>query len=130
MPVAAGPFVGIFWLAPGDDGRPQLVLQRTPLSEGEPYGECIGHPTGHYEAWTSWQNLGVAGLKRLGLPQSILTSEYETYPRGRIVYSTPDQAFWIYADKRLQSARMVRLIRSRFGLDDHPTRVRSDAHYR
>lgn len=130
MNVAAGPFVGIFWLAPGDDGRSQLVLQRTPLSEGESYGDCVGHSTGHYEAWTSWQRLGAAGLKRLGLPQSILTSEYETHPRGRIVYSTSEQAFWIYADRRLQAARMVRLIGNSFGLDEHRCRVRSDAHYR
>lgn len=130
MTVVAGPFVGIFWLAPGDDGRPQLVLQRTPLNEGEQYGDCVGHSTGHYEAWTSWQRLGAAGLRRLDLPQSILTSEYETHPRGRIVYSTPEQAFWVYADRRLQSARTVRLIRSSFGLDDHHTCVRSDAHYR
>lgn len=130
MSVAAGPFLGIFWLTLGDDVRPELVLQRTPLREGEQYGDCVGHPTGHYEAWTSWQKLGAAGLKRLGLPQSILISEYETHPRGRIVYSTPEQAFWIYADRRLQSARMVRMIRSRFGLDEHPCRVCSDAHYR
>lgn len=126
----SGPFVGIFWLAPGDNREPELVSQCTPLLDGERYGDCIGHPIGHYEAWSAWQALGPAGLKRLGFPLSILASEYETHPRGRIVYSTPDRTFWIYADKRLQSAHTVDLIKRCFGLEEQTCLVRSDAHYR
>jgi hypothetical protein len=122
--------VGIFWLVPIDKREPELVSQGTPLAGGERYGDCIGHPVGHYEAWTSWQKLGPAGLKRAGLPLSILTSEYETHPRGRIVYSTLDQMFWIYADKRLQAAHTIGLIKRRFGLEEMTCLVRSDAHYR
>lgn len=130
MSLTKSPSVGIFWLVTGDDGQPELVSQRTALEDGDRYGECIGHPTGHYEAWSCWQQLGPGGLRRAGLPQSIFACEYETHPRGRIVFSLPEQAFWIYADKRLQSAHLVSLIKRHFGLDHATCRVRSDAHYR
>lgn len=40
------PAVGIFWRVGG-----VLVLDRSPLAEAEPYGDCLTHAAGHYERW-------------------------------------------------------------------------------
>jgi hypothetical protein len=91
-------FVGIFWGIP--DGQTYtLVLDRTPLSEAEPYGEALTHPRGHYEVWEQWRRLGPAGLARRNLPTAIVWHEYEHFPRGRVVYRIREQHFIVYADR-------------------------------
>jgi hypothetical protein len=77
------PAVGIFWRVNG-----VLVLDRSTLDEGEPYGDCITHGAGHYERWREWQAMGIARLGAIGYPNLILSSEYDQWPRGRIVYET------------------------------------------
>jgi hypothetical protein len=51
----ASPAVGIFWHVNG-----LLVIDCSTLDEAEPYGDCLGHATGHYERWQEWQGLGTA----------------------------------------------------------------------
>jgi hypothetical protein len=45
--------VGIFWLI-GD----RLILDTSPLSDAEPYGDSLGHRTSHIDYWTAQQCLG------------------------------------------------------------------------
>lgn len=75
------PAVGIFWRVAGT-----LVVDRTPLSRAEPYGDCLTHGPGHYERWEAWQRLGARGLREQGYPGAILGTEYDDWPRG--VWST------------------------------------------
>jgi hypothetical protein len=82
--VAVGPIqpsLGIFWGVAG-----VLVIDRSTLEEGEPYGDCLTHAVGHYERWESWQALGAEGLRAIGFPDRIALTEYDEWPRGRIVY--------------------------------------------
>jgi hypothetical protein len=76
--------VGIFWLV-GD----RLILDTSPLSEAEPYGDCLGHRTSHIDYWTAQQRLGAVPLDL----------EYEEPPRGRVIYNTKTQRFALYADR-------------------------------
>ena len=78
------PAVGIFWRVAG-----ALVVDRTPLSRAEPYGDCLTHGPGHYERWEAWQQLGPRGLREQGHPGAILVTEYDEWPRGRVVYEVP-----------------------------------------
>ena len=48
------PKVGIFWLVGG-----KLMVDVTPTSHAETYGECLGHAKGHFEYWTELQHAGV-----------------------------------------------------------------------
>ena len=119
------PAVGIFWRV-----NDILVIDRSTLDEAEPYGDCIGHAAGHYERWQEWQALGIARLAATGYPELILSSEYDQWPRGRIVYEMPALRFMLYADRRLQKPGIIGALKAAFGLNQVEVIVRSDAHYR
>ena len=120
-----GPSVGIFWKI----GR-VLVIDHSALVEAEAYGDCLTHAAGHYERWEAWQALGASRLRSLGYPDAIVTSEYDDWPRGRIVHEVPANRFVLYADRRLQTTDMIAALTKAFGLEAQTVVVRSDAHYR
>ncbi len=105
------PAVGIFWCVNG-----VLVVDWTALEAAEPYGDCLTHAAGHYERWQAWQSLGVAGLVAAGYPACILSSEYDEWPRGRIVYEATARRFVLYADRRLQKPDIIEALKAAFGL--------------
>ena len=107
-----------------------LVVDRSTLAEAEPYGDCLTHAAGHYERWEKWRKLGASHLAALGLPRQIASTEYDEWPRGRIVYEKPARRFVLYADRRLQRPEVIDVLRSAFGLDNSEVIVRSDPHYR
>ena len=121
------PAVGIFWRINGT-----LVIDRSTLDEAEPYGDCLTHAAGHYERWQQWQPLGPAGLARKGFPAQIAWTEYDDWPRGRVVYQKPTQQFVLYADRRLQKPAIIHALKAGFGLNAAELKVivRSDAYYR
>lgn len=119
------PSVGIFWRVNG-----VLVIDRSTLDEAEPYGEFITHAAGHYERWQKWQELGGARLVVKGYPDRIASTEYDQWPRGRIVYETPTRRFVIYADRRLQKPDIIDALKTVFGLTELIVTIRSDSHYR
>ncbi|TXN17261.1 hypothetical protein FV219_00470 [Methylobacterium sp. WL122] len=123
------PSVGIFWGVRDESGALALVVDLTPLADAEPYGEALTHRGGHYEIWEAWQAMGVTGLKRHGLPSAIAWSEYEEHPRGRIIYDTKSSIFRIYADRRLQGAKLIQRIVVVFGISEKIYSVHSDSHY-
>lgn len=119
-----GPSVGIFWSIDNT-----LLLDRSPLAQAELYGDCLTHPDGHYEQWERWRRLGIRQLRRLGYPTIITTTEYEAWPRGRVVYDKPKAQFIIYADRRLHTQAIVSVLVAAFGLANQSWRVMADAHY-
>ena len=119
------PAVGIFWRVAG-----ALDVDRTPLSCAEPYGDCLTHGPGHYERWEAWQQLGTRGLREQAHPDAILVTEYDDWPRGRVVYEVPSARFVLYADRRLHQPATLAALRTLFGLDAAAVVVRGDPHYR
>jgi hypothetical protein len=119
------PAVGIFWRVNG-----VLVIDRSTSDEAEPYGDCLGHAAGHYERWREWQAMGAARLAALGYPELIASTEYDQWPRGRIVYETLARRFVVYADRGLQTPAIIDALKAAFGLNHAEVIVRSDAHYR
>lgn len=119
------PAVGIFWLVDGI-----LVIDRSPLDPAERYGDCLTHPAGHYDCWEEWRRLGATRLAKLGYPVQIAMTEYDEWPRGRIVYEITSQQFVFYADRRLHDPKVTQTLKSAFGLTTSKITVRSDAHYR
>lgn len=58
-------------------------------------------------------------------------SEYEEWPRGRVVYDPDSEHFILYADAQiLLRPALIRAIRQRFVLPTDRTIVKSDNHYR
>ena len=78
------PMLGIFWLFKG-----QLILDTSPLSEAERFGDFLGHPPSHLDYWTGLQQRGV-------VPFDV---EYEEPPRGRVAFNTKTKRFELYADR-------------------------------
>ena len=119
------PAVGIFWRVSG-----VLVIDRSTLDKAELYGECITHAAGHYERWQEWQALGGAGRTAAGYPDRIASTEYDQWPRGRIVYEVSARRFVLYADRRLQQPDIIDALKAAFGLNGVDVIMMSDSHYR
>jgi len=77
-------YVGIFWLVNG-----KLVIDSTPLNKAEPYGDHRDHPRSHIDVWEQFQRLGKAPRE----------SEYEEFPRGRVIYDSASGTFTLFADR-------------------------------
>lgn len=108
--------VGIFWLL-----RDRLILDTSPLSEAEPYGECLTHHNSHIDFWTAQQCLGA-------LPQEI---EYEEPPRGRVVFNKKTGRFALYADRCiLREKSVVDKIMNAMRLPAATTDAMTDGHYK
>jgi hypothetical protein len=107
--------VGIFWLV---DGR--LIIDASPLSEAEPYGDLLTHRNSHIDYWTEQQRLGAVSTD----------VEYEEHPRGRVTYNIKAQQFHLMADRCIigDSAAVARIIEA-MHLSAN-TIVDSDSHYR
>jgi hypothetical protein len=78
---AGAPQVGLFWVV---DGKP--LAFGDPLHEAEPWGDFKNHKQDHIRLWKSLQRNGV-------VPRD---SEYEDYPRGRVVYNTKSDSFMFF----------------------------------
>jgi len=120
--------VGIFWVLTAPGGPPQVLVNLVPLAQGEPYGEFLTYG-GHYAYWERLAKLGATELRRRGLPTAPAWSEYEEWPRGRVVYHQPTRRFIVYADRKLWPHPMLDLVLTRFGLQRQEFDLRGDPHY-
>lgn len=73
--------LGIFWLVDG-----KLLIDSVPLSECDKYGDHLNYPGSHIHVWEQWRLVGKAPVE----------SEYEEFPRGRVIYGT---TFTLLADR-------------------------------
>jgi hypothetical protein len=120
--------VGIFWAVQEKGSVPVLLDHRCPISEAEPYGDMLTCPHAHYEVWERWRY--TSGKDRPGLRSLIATAEYEEWPRGRTVYSSPNDQFVLYADVQiLNRPDLLTVIYQRFGLTPDRTQQMRDSHY-
>jgi hypothetical protein len=119
------PSVGIFWRI-----NNTLLVDRSELARAESYADRLTHPEGHYERWEAWRALGARRLRELGYPSEITSTEYEEWPRGRIVQDTKTGCFFVYTDRRLQTRETISVIKAAFGLHGMESTIMSDPHYR
>jgi len=107
--------LGIFWLVNG-----KLIIDSSPLTEAEPYGNHLGHPRSHIEVWEKYQRGGKVPLEM----------EYEQAPRGRVMFDRTSDTFTILADKCiLRRKDLIAGIKSELKLPKS-TRLSTDSHYR
>jgi hypothetical protein len=109
------PHLGIFWLVDG-----KLIIDSSPLSEAEPYGNHLGHPRSHIEVWEKYQRGGKVPIEM----------EYEQPPRGRVMFDRTSETFTILADKCiLRRKDLIANVKSELNLPKR-TRLSLDTHYR
>jgi hypothetical protein len=122
--------VGIFWFVPARIfDRSAIVTDMTPIGEASDYAGLKTHDRGHFEYWSSLAALGVRELRERRLPTVIAFTEYETYPRGRIVYYPSREQFTIYADRQLHKRVFIDAVVSAFDLPAGCYSIESDPHY-
>jgi hypothetical protein len=121
--------VGIFWALQPRQSATILIDHRCPLDIAEPYGDMLTCPHGHYDLWERWRkNAGEIPVAARAL---VVGSEYEDWPRGRIVFDTISKRFTCYADSNiLHRANLLAIIYSRFRLPAARTEMKWDSHYR
>jgi hypothetical protein len=115
-PEPTQPNVGIFFLLGN-----KLLIDRTPISEGEVYGDFSIHERGHDTFWEMLRHSGA-------VPQN---SEYDDYPRGRVAYNTKTGKYSLFLDRCiLKNKSIVNKIISDLSLPIKSTEVDTDSHYR
>ena len=109
------PHVGIFWLFNG-----KLIIDTTPLSKAEAYGDHLGHAASHVDYWAELQRKGL-------VPPEV---EYEEPPRGRVGYDKREERFWLRADRCIlkKKALVSRILRV-MNLPSSNTQTEKDDHY-
>lgn len=108
------PKVGLFWLF-----NDELIIDGTPLDQAEAWGQYRNDPRSHEELWSEYQRIN--RVSRDG--------QYDEWPRGRALYDTISQRFFLYADVCiLQKRGLVKKILRELGLP-FDTTARTDAHY-
>jgi len=109
------PHLGIFWLVDG-----KLIIDSSPLNEAEPYGDHLTHPRSHFRVWAK---LGRSGRVPRG-------SEYEEYPRGRVMHHPVSGEFTVLADKCILSRKnLIARIKKALHLRKK-VKTGTDPHYR
>jgi hypothetical protein len=121
--------VGIFWAVRGPKRKVHLLEHRCALTNAEPYGQMLTCAHGHYDIWEQWRK--DAKSVPASIQSLVMLSEYEEWPRGRVVYSTFSERFLLYADAQiLQRPDLLSAIRGAFELPEDGTDVKPDDHYR
>ena len=121
--------VGPFWIVE-DRGRAVLIAHAVLLTEAVPYGNMLTVELGHSEFWSKLACCGGRSLNAGGIPSAPIWSEYEEWPRGRVLYDCLAQVFVIRADRQLLAGPFMRLVTDRFCIPVEGTNVLLDDHYR
>ena len=112
---ATEPRLGIFWLVDG-----KLLIDSAPLSECEEYGDHLNYPGSHIDVWERWKRIGSA-------PEE---SEYEEYPRGRVMCDKNAKEFTLLADRCILKRKdLIAEIKKQLCLPKQ-TSLGTDPHYR
>jgi hypothetical protein len=120
--------VGLFWMVE-DRGSAALIAHADPLAQAVPYGDMLTMEMGHAEHWAQLACRGTRSLRETGIPTAPVWSEYEEWPRGRVLYDGTGQRFVIRADRKLHRPEFIRLIADRFQIVLAAGVVLPDDHY-
>lgn len=113
------PNIGIFWFAQG------CVIGRSlPFKKGEcGLPGLWDSPDNHVDLWEASPN-------DIGVPVALRQTDYQSVPRGRVIYDERKRATLIYMDKSLFNDVSKQRIRAFFQLEGQKIIWRCDPHYR
>ncbi|ESZ56656.1 hypothetical protein X727_32845 [Mesorhizobium sp. L103C119B0] len=122
--------MGFFWIVVDRNGLDAILADTIGLADAEHYGELLTHPGGHYDYWEAMKKRGPIWLRARNLSTLLLQTEYEVWPRGRVVYSLNETRAIVYADPRIRTKRRIELVRAAFQTPHADLVIRKDSHYR
>ena len=120
--------VGPFWMVE-DRGSAILIALAVPLGQAAPYGDKLTVDTGHFKHWSGLARRGARDLRESDIPTAPVWSEYDEWPRGRVLYDRTTRHFIIRADRQLHRPEFVRVITDRFGIAPADAMILPDDHY-
>jgi hypothetical protein len=121
--------VGPFWVVE-ENRKPVIIALTLALAQADPYGDMLTVGTGHLDHWTHLARRGARALREAGIPTVPIWSEYEEWPRGRVLHDTGTRQFIIRADRQLHRPPFVHLIARCFCIIAGEAEILSDDHYR
>lgn len=121
--------VGPFWVVE-EKGQAAIIAVAVPFDRASAYGDMLTADTGHLEHWSRLARRGARALREAEIPTAPVWSEYEEWPRGRVLYDRRNQRFVLRADRQLHRPEFVRLIADHFGLVAAGATILPDDHYR
>lgn len=121
--------LGLFWVVEAH-GKALLIAHTVSMEQAISYGDMLTVETGHFEFWSELARRGPRFLRVAGIPTAPLWSEYEEWPRGRVLYDCAARRFIIRADPQLHRPAFVRIIADRFRFVTADASVLPDDHYR
>jgi hypothetical protein len=121
--------VGLFWVVE-DHGTAVLIAHAVSMEQAVPYADMLTVDEGHFEVWSELAHRGPRLLRAAGIPTTPVWSEYEEWPRGRVLFDRPARCFVIRADRQLYQPALLRLITDHFRIAGANTRLLPDDHYR
>ena len=119
LPLDPEPRVGIFWSYQDS----LFYSESAPVTQGMITSISVDYKVGHYAAWFLMNKKGVLDK----LPPSF-RSEYDSIPRGRVVYLFRKKKFVIYHGDEI-SPKELKDIKSSFCLPEGWTIDDIDMHY-
>ena len=128
-PPDAPPRIGLFWMVEGHD-RAALIAHSVPLPEAAAYGEMLTIETGHADHWAALARRRGSDLRAAGISSAPLWSDYDEWPRGRVLFDRTSSRFIIRADRQLRRPDRIARIARHFGFDPTSATILPDDHYR
>ncbi|MCH4024851.1 MAG: hypothetical protein LKG96_07745 [Acetobacter fabarum] len=121
--ISCSPKIGIFWLII-ENGESRFLTDMISVEDGEEYGDSVTW-SGHYDFWEK-----IRTQKKTPLVSRVpLWSEYEEWPRGRVIFNKNHNQFVVYADRKILTDMGKKEISLVFSLPSEQTVFRRDGHY-
>lgn len=111
--------IGIFWYY-----QNEIICKKLLLSESTK--DSLGINDSPFQHIQEWE------VKHIFLPKypELIESEYQEFPRGRVVYLSKKNLFVIYADKRCLNKKIKQQLIDSFNLLSSNTIFKTDPHYK
>ncbi len=121
--------VGPFWVVESDR-QPATIAVAVPLDQADTYGDMLTVDIGHLEHWARLARRGARALREAGIPAAPVWSEYDEWPRGRVLFDCSARRFGVRADRQLHRPHFLRLVADRFQIAIFEAAISPDDHYR
>ena len=128
-PSPASPLVGLFRTVESHS-RAALTACPGPLAEAITSGEMLTIEIGQSDHWAAPARRGGRNLRSACVPSAPLWSEYEEWPRGRVLFDRTSGRFVIRADPPLHRPDRVARIARYFGFGAASVTLLPDDHHR
>ena len=121
--------IGLFWMVE-DHGRAALIACSVPLAEAAAYGEMLTIEIGHSDHFAALARRGGRDPRSACVPSALLWSEYDEWPRGRVLFDRTSGRFIIRADQQFHRPDRIARIARYFGFEAASAAILPDDHYR